>query len=89
MKINKWVIGVSLLLCITMLYSCAPSGYASPKAGFLYGILHGFLIIFSIIGKIIGMDVGIYAQNNTGLFYWIGFIIGIGGLGGGGSAARR
>ena len=89
MKINKWVIGFCLLLCITTLYSCAPSGYATPKAGFLYGIWHGFIIIFSIIGKIIGQDVGIYAENNTGLFYWIGFIIGIGGLGGGGSAARR
>jgi len=49
---------------------------------------HGFILVFSIIGKIFGSDIGIYAENNTGFTYWLGFILGIGILGGGGARAR-
>ncbi|NVK53840.1 MAG: hypothetical protein HWD85_12965 [Flavobacteriaceae bacterium] len=73
----------------TLLTSCAPEGYESHESGFFAGIWHGLIIVFSIIGKIFGADIGIYAEHNTGFTYWLGFIIGIGGLGGGGSAARR
>lgn len=51
------------------------------------GIWHGFIIGFSLIGKLFDADIGIYAEHNTGFFYWLGFIIGIGGFGG--AAARR
>ena len=77
--------------CIILLSSCAPNGYTVEKHGFISGLWHGFIIIFSLIGKLFGMDVGVYAENNSGFFYWLGFIIGIGalGLGGGGAAAGR
>jgi hypothetical protein len=83
------LIVIILLLIVTNLTSCAPSGYESHKAGFISGIWHGFIIIFSLIGKLFGADIGIYAEHNTGFFYWLGFIIGIGGFGGGGTAASR
>jgi len=89
MEFKKVIIGVFLILCVLSLTSCAPQGYETHKAGFFSGIWHGFIIVFSILGKLFGSDIGIYAENNTGFFYWLGFIIGIGGLGGGGSAARR
>lgn len=74
----------SLILVVS---SCAPEGYTSDEYGFFSGIWHGICLPFAIIGKIFGVDVGIYAENNTGFFYWIGFIFGIGGFGGG--AYRR
>ena len=89
MKNRNFQMGLILCLILINLSSCAPLGYESTEAGFFSGIWHGFILLFSIIGKIFGADIGIYAENNTGFFYWIGFILGIGGLGGGGSAARR
>ncbi|WP_291399577.1 hypothetical protein [Daejeonella sp.] len=89
MKVKNSVLGLILLVCITTFSSCAPNGYESNEAGFFSGIWHGFIIAFSIIGKLFGADIGIYAEHNTGFFYWLGFIFGIGGFGGGGSAARR
>lgn len=89
MKVKKIAIGLILLICISSLYSCAPRGYESHEAGFFSGIWHGFILLFSLIGKLFGANIGIYAEHNTGFFYWLGFIIGIVGLSGGGSAARR
>jgi|TARA_B110000977_G_C10825313_1_gene395891 hypothetical protein len=77
---------VVIATCMT---SCAPEGYKSHESGFFSGLWHGFIIVFSLIGKLFGADIGIYAEHNTGFTYWLGFIIGIGGFGGGGSAARR
>jgi len=74
-----------ILICVS---SCAPRHSSGDEYGFLGGVWHGFIIIFSIIGKIFGLSIGIYAENNTGFTYWLGFIIGIGGLGGGASRSR-
>ena len=88
MKNKKLAIGIFFCLLLINLTSCAPAGYEYSKAGFFSGIWHGFIIVFSLIGKLFGADIGIYAEHNTGFFYWLGFIIGIGGFGGGGAAAR-
>ena len=77
------------ILILTSLSSCAPKGHTSSEYGFFSGIIHGIVILFALIGKLFGADVGIYAENNSGFFYWLGFIIGIGGIGGGASSARR
>lgn len=77
------------LLLLTSLSSCAPKSYTSSEYGFFSGIIHGIVILFALIGKLFGADVGLYAENNSGFFYWLGFIIGIGGFGGGASSARR
>lgn len=89
MKKNKILISALMLFILIGVSSCAPKGYGQSESGFLSGIFHGFILIFSIIGKILGFNIGIYAEHNSGLFYWLGFIIGIGGLGGGASASRR
>ena len=78
-----------LVLILVIVSSCAPSGYESEESGFFSGLWHGFILVFSIIGKIFGFDIGIYAENNTGFTYWLGFILGIGILGGGGARARN
>ena len=76
------------IFLLTILPSCAPKGHTSDEYGFFSGIVHG-VILFALIGKLFGADVGIYAENNSGFLYWLGFIIGIGGIGGGASSARR
>lgn len=86
---QKTILFLLFIIVLTSLTSCAPSGYESSKAGFFSGIWHGFIIVFSLVGKLFGADIGIYAEHNTGFTYWLGFILGIGGFGGSGSAARR
>jgi hypothetical protein len=89
MKSKSLLICISICLCLFTLSSCAPSGDTSKEYGFFSGILHGFIFVFALIGKVFGGDHGLYAANNTGFFYWIGFLIGIGVIGGGGAASRR
>lgn len=89
MKKQKMIIGLLCLFILTNMTSCAPAGYSSHQYGFFSGIFHGFIFVFALIGKLLSLDVGLYAEHNSGFFYWLGFIIGIGGLGGGASSSRR
>jgi len=89
MKRQILIFAVFLVFIMIVLTSCAPEGHTSKEYGFFAGLIHGFIFFFALIGKLFGADIGIYAENNTGFFYWLGFIIGICGLGGGGAAARR
>lgn len=89
MNKQNTITGLVVLFIICCLTACAPAGYTSKEAGFFSGILHGIVFFFALIGKLFGADIGLYAEHNTGFFYWLGFIIGIGGLGGGASSSRR
>ena len=89
MKNQNLLISVLIIFLMITASSCAPKGHTNDEYGFFSGILHGIVIVFALIGKLFGADVGIYAENNTGFFYWLGFIIGIGAFGGGGAASRR
>jgi len=80
---------ILLLVIISVMFvSCAPSGYSSQEAGFFSGIWHGIIFVFSLIGKLFGLKIGIYAEHNSGFFYWLGFMIGLGLLGGGSAKSR-
>ena len=72
-----------LLLAVLSLNACAPLGMSEQRYGFLFGIIHGFLFYPAVISKIFGMSFDIYAHNNTGLSYWIGYGIGVFVIGGG------
>lgn len=85
---NKTLVLV-IIVCLFTLASCAPAGHTREEYGFISGIVHGFIFIFALIGKLFGWEHGLYAANNTGFFYWLGFIIGLGLIGGGGGAASR
>ncbi len=68
-----------------MLINCAPKGYTSHSAGFFEGLWHGFIIVFSVTGK----KIGIYASHNTGVTYWLRFIIELCVSGVSGNSARH
>ena len=93
MKTKRVIIGSSLLLVLFLVTSCAPVGMSQEEYGFLYGIVHGFISPFVLIAKLIGANIGLYAENNTGSLYWVGFILGLvllfGGGGGSYTARRR
>lgn len=59
--------------------------------GFFGGLWHGFIAPFDLIGMLFFNDVTVYAQNNNGILYALGFLIGSGGWGffGGKGASRR
>ena len=78
-----------LLMVILTISSCAPEGRTFYNYGFFSGIWHGFCFTFSLLGKLFGFEIGLYAEHNTGFFYWVGFILGLGSLGGGGTSARN
>jgi hypothetical protein len=92
MNQKRIFIGSSLLLVLFFVTSCAPVGMTHQEFGFLYGIVHGFIFPFVLIAKLFGAHVGLYAEHNSGSLYWLGFILGLVLLlGGGGSsyATRR
>ena len=56
------------------------SPFAFPKnktSGFGYGMLHGALMPIALPSLVIGRDVPIYATDNSGRYYKIGYICGI------------
>lgn len=89
LKTSNLLVLLPIFLFLISLSSCAPEGETNKEYGFFSGILHGFVFVFALIGKLFGADIGLYAENNSGFFYWLGFIIGIGMLGGGGYSSRR
>jgi hypothetical protein len=49
--------------------------------GFLGGLWHGFIAPFDFIGMLFNKSITMYAQNNNGGLYALGFLIGSGGWG--------
>jgi ABC-type Fe3+ transport system permease subunit len=46
-------------------------------AGFYHGLLQGALMPAAMPNLLVGRDVTIYAQNNTGLTYKLGYTVGV------------
>src|SRR5213083_3618842 len=50
-------------------------------AGFVRGLVQGALMPASMPNLLIGHDVAIYAENNNGVFYKLGYTMGVNGCG--------
>jgi hypothetical protein len=50
-------------------------------AGFSRGVLHGALMPLALPNLLFGRDVSIYAVNNTGRLYKLGYTVGVNGSG--------
>jgi hypothetical protein len=81
-------IAVLFIISASILTACAtqptPAAYEPP--GFLLGFVHGIISPFALVAELF-TNVRIYAFPNSGGWYDLGFMLGIGALGGGGSRA--
>ena len=54
---------------------------ANRPAGFVRGLVQGALMPASMPNLLVGHDVAIYAVNNNGLFYKLGYTMGVNACG--------
>lgn len=80
---HPWIQGVVRFVIMAVvlgwLYSwAAPRAYPSDRPlGFVHGMMHGAFMPMALPALVMGHDVMIYAPNNTGRFYKLGYIAGI------------
>ena len=75
-----------LFLFMIIFFGCARSEPVDAcldgrTYGFFYGLLHGFLAPIDLIATFFNDKYTVYAQNNSGVLYAFGFILGSGGWG--------
>ncbi len=82
-KAKFLTIKIIALMALTLVLGFA-QGWASSRcykpdhvAGFHMGLLHGMLMPAALPGLLMGQDLPIYASNNSGRPYNIGYIFGI------------
>jgi hypothetical protein len=85
--LRRWLRKALALAIVTVLFGWF-YGWASPwafpknhTADFKYGVLHGALMPLSLPTLVMGRDVPIYANENSGRGYKIGYICGINACG--------
>jgi len=76
----------TLFLFIILLSGCAQKEsvelcLTGHKYGFFGGVWHGFIAPFDFIGMLFNEKITMYAQNNNGGLYALGFLLGSGGWG--------
>jgi len=81
---NLWFL--LFLPLIILLTGCAHNEaveqcLAGHTYGFFGGLWHGFIAPFDFIGMLFNDKITMYAQNNNGGFYALGFLLGSGGWG--------
>jgi hypothetical protein len=92
-KKNLWFL--LLLPLILILTGCANNESVEQcltghPYGFFGGLWHGFIAPFDFIGMLFSDEITMYAQNNNGGLYALGFLLGSGGWGFfGGKGAKR
>ena len=75
----KIIVLTALALALGFVQGWVSSRCYKPDhvAGFHMGVLHGTLMPAALPGLLMGQDLPIYAPNNTGRTYNIGFAVGV------------
>ena len=89
MKYNisqKFLLPLAIIVGIILLTGCATNEVVEQclsghKYGFFGGLWHGFIAPFDFIGMLFDKGITMYAQNNNGGLYALGFLLGSGGWG--------
>jgi hypothetical protein len=84
---KSWLTRIATFIIVTALFG-GFYGWLSPRAfpknktfGFDYGMLHGALMPLALPSLLLGQNVEIFAANNSGRPYKIGYICGINACG--------
>ncbi len=83
---NKAFLFMILLAIVVIFTGCANNEVVKQclsghTYGFLGGLWHGFIAPFDFIGMLFNDKITMYAQNNNGGLYALGFLLGSGGWG--------
>lgn len=83
---GKYFFVLSAVFFILLLSGCAQSEEVGQcltghTYGFFGGLWHGFIAPFDFIGMLFNNKITMYAQNNNGGLYALGFLLGSGGWG--------
>lgn len=83
---NLFIISILLTFTILLFSGCARSEpvdacLEGKTYGFIYGLFHGFLAPIDLFLMVFTDKYTVYAQNNNGIWYAFGFLIGSGGWG--------
>ena len=85
-NLQKILLPLLIISGIIVLTGCAHNEtveqcLSGHQYGFLGGLWHGFIAPFDFIGMLFDKDITMYAQNNNGGLYALGFLLGSGGWG--------
>lgn len=85
-RLNKGFFIVFMITAVVLLTGCAKSEQVQAcltghTYGFFGGLWHGFIAPFDFIAMLFNDKITMYAQNNNGGLYALGFLIGSGGWG--------
>lgn len=92
---KKYLFILSSVILLLLVTGCAKSEVIDQcltghTYGFFAGLWHGFIAPFDFIGMLFNDKITMYAQNNNGGLYALGFLLGSGGWGFfGGKGVRR
>lgn len=98
MKIRKWLPAIFIIVIfLLMLASCSNTEnveacLAGKQFGFWNGLWHGIIAPIDLVLMLFRDDISVFATNNNGAWYALGFLIGSGGwgvMGGKGLAGKK
>ena len=77
------VLFLVVAFCVGQLFQLSQRLFrrAPQPAGFIRGVVHGALMPIALPSLAFGHDVEIYAQDNTGRSYKLGYTLGVNGCG--------
>lgn len=83
---HNWFIFIMAISGVLLLTGCANNEdvqqcLTGHTYGFFGGLWHGFIAPFDFIGMLFDKGITMYAQNNNGGLYALGFLLGSGGWG--------
>ncbi len=81
LRVASVVVVAIIVGCVTGLLAKVSNKPDSGPAGFGRGVLHGALMPGALPNLLVGKDVTIYAANNTGRTYKLGYTVGVNGCG--------
>lgn len=86
-KYLRWLPKALYFVCIALLIgflfrlTTPKSDQPEDAAGFAIGVLHGAMMPASMPSLVMGVDVPIYASNNAGIPYKLGYTVGVNACG--------